>query len=86
MVWGSMPKLGTAPPMGREISQIHFFAYNFLLVCQKIMFLGSMDSLGHAESEDVHFARLAEARVRHFEICHELQYLLNHLTYRYKNR
>ncbi len=58
MVWGSMPKLGTAPPMGREISQIHFFAYNFLLVCQKIMFLGSMDSLGHAESEDVNFARI----------------------------
>ncbi len=58
MVWGSMPKLGTAPPMGREISQIHFFAYNFLLVCQKIMFLGSMDSLGHAESEDVNFAMI----------------------------
>ncbi len=53
-----MPKLGTAPPMGREISQIHFFAYNFLLVCQKIMFLGSMDSLGHAESEDVNFAMI----------------------------
>ncbi len=53
-----MPKLGTAPPMGREISQIHFFAYNFLLVCQKIMLLGSMDSLGHAESEDVNFARI----------------------------
>ncbi len=53
-----MPKLGTAPPMGREISQIHFFANNFLLVCFKIMFLGSMDSLGHAESEDVHFARI----------------------------
>ncbi len=51
-------KVGTAPPMGREISQIHFFAYNFLLVCQKIMFLGSMDSLGHAESEDVNFARI----------------------------
>ncbi len=58
-----MPKLGTAPPMGREISQIHFFAYNFLLVCQKIMFLGSMDSLGHAESEDVNFARIGMKHV-----------------------
>ncbi len=52
IIWGPMPKLGTAPPMGREIPKMHNFAYNFRLVCQKIMFLVSLDSSSHAKSED----------------------------------
>ncbi len=53
-----MPKLETAPPMGREIQKNHFFAYNFRLVCQKIMCLVSVDSLGHVESDDANFDRI----------------------------
>lgn len=37
-----MPKLGTAPLMGREIPKNNLFAYNFLM---------TVDSLGHAESK-----------------------------------
>ncbi len=53
-----MPKLGIAPPMGREIQKMLIFAYNFWIVNQKIMNLISMDSLGHAKSDDVNYARI----------------------------
>ncbi len=57
-IWGPMPKLGIAPPMGCEIPKMLIFAYNFWIVNQKIMNLRSMDSLGHAKSDGVNYARI----------------------------
>ncbi len=58
MIWGPRPKLGIAPPMGREIPTIHILAYNFWTVSQKIKISVSVDSLCRAESENVNYARI----------------------------
>ncbi len=39
MNWEYMPKLGTAPPMGREILKMQIFGYNFWTVSQQIIIL-----------------------------------------------
>ncbi len=66
MIRGRMPKLGTAPPMGREIPKMYIFAHNFWTVNQKIIIFVSMDSLCHAESENANYARIGWTPCRPF--------------------
>ncbi len=58
MIWGTLPKSGTAPPTGHEICKIAILANNFWTLCQKIIILVSMDSLHHAEYLDINFAMM----------------------------
>ncbi len=38
----NMPKLGTAPPMGREIPKMHIFRYNFWKCCPNVLIIMSL--------------------------------------------
>jgi len=44
MIWGSMPKLGTMPPMGHEIWKMAILANRFWTVCRKYGIYGFLVS------------------------------------------
>ncbi len=57
---GYKPKLGTAPPMGVEITKMHNFAYNFWKHCSNCVISLSFNSLGYADSDNVSFVNFHE--------------------------